>query len=307
MAYARSRLVRSWTHLERQRGGLGFVGGPGESQIEIDRRLISARIARLERELDAVKRTRGLHRGARRRVPWPVVALAGYTNAGKSTLFNRLTDADVLAHDMLFATLDPTMRAVDLGGGRKFILSDTVGFISSLPTDLVAAFRATLEEVTEADFILHVRNAAEPDADAQAADVRKVLEGLGVAAETPVLDVYNKIDLLADAARDALLRRIDRQAGAVAVSALTGAGTGALRQAISSLLERRHHRLDVVVPHADGRHIAWLYAHGRVLLREDDGEKAVLSVTLPPAAAGRYRRLFPGSGTLMDGNTGETE
>src|SRR5579875_3279906 len=292
LTYQRSRLVRSWTHLERQRGGFGFLGGPGESQLEIDRRLIGERIARLRREIEAVKRTRALHREARRRVPYPVVALVGYTNAGKSTLFNRLTGASTTAGDMLFATLDPTMRRLDLPSGRKAILSDTVGFISDLPTHLVAAFRATLEEVTEADLILHVRDAHHPDSAAQGADVLSVLAelGLGERLENGLIEVMNKIDLLDPAARASLANQALRNDERVEVSAATGEGCAALMQRIDRRLDRADRLVRLEVPLADGQTLAWIYRHGEVLGRHDDEHAAHLAVRLSEADLGRLRR-----------------
>lgn len=272
LSYQRTRLVRAWTHLERQRGGFGFVGGPGETQIEADRRAIDEEVLKLRRQLSRVVKTRELHRAARRKVPFPIVALVGYTNAGKSTLFNRMTGAAVLAKDMLFATLDPTMRGVMLPSGQKVILSDTVGFISDLPTQLVAAFRATLEEVLEADLILHVRDIAHPETEEQAADVREILESLGVRAEVPVFEVWNKIDLLAPPLRQALQAQDGRRPGIHAVSALTGEGLAALLDAIEARLGAERFPAELVLPFSEGRRRAWLYENGVVTGEEEVAE-----------------------------------
>jgi GTP-binding protein HflX len=297
LTYQKSRLVRSWTHLERQRGGFGFLGGPGETQIEADRRVIEERIARIEGELEKVKRTRKLHRDSRKRVPYPIVALVGYTNAGKSTLFNRLTTATVLSADMLFATLDPTLRAVELPRGVKIILSDTVGFISDLPTMLVAAFRATLEEVIEADVILHVRDASHGDSEAQLHDVEKVLGGLGIAAaDRRLIEVWNKIDCLDAEARARVLNLVERRPAdrrPVAVSALTGEGMDHLLLAIEARLGESRQTIEVSVDPSDGAGLSWLYRHSEVLAKDvhDDGR---LTVTVRADAdnAARVRAKF---------------
>jgi GTP-binding protein HflX len=299
LEYQRTRLVRSWTHLERQRGGFGFLGGPGESQIEIDRRLIGERIVKLKKELDQVRRTRGLHRSARERQAEPLIALVGYTNAGKSTLFNALTGAGVYAQDQLFATLDPTMRAVKLPSGRGAILSDTVGFISDLPTQLVEAFRATLEEVAAADIILHVRDISHPDSAAQRDDVLGVLSALA-AGDHPTLDaewqervveVLNKIDLL-DATPGAV-ETAERASvhGAIAVSALTGDGLETLRLALDARLSAGLVTLEAAIAPADGARVAWLYAHGEVLERQDAEDAIRLKVRLSAADKARFDQL----------------
>jgi GTPase len=298
LTYQKSRLVRSWTHLERQRGGYGFLGGPGETQLEADRRVIEERIARIEGELDKVKRTRALHRESRKRVPYPIVALVGYTNAGKSTLFNHMTAATVLSADMLFATLDPTLRAVDLPHGNRVILSDTVGFISELPTMLVAAFRATLEEVIEADVIMHVRDVSHEDTQAQSHDVEKVLGELGIAATDPrLIEVWNKIDRLDGEARARLANLAGRQPPerrAVPVSAMSGEGIAQLIDAIEARLVESRQTLEIAINAADGAGLSWLYRHSEVLEKHmrDDGQLAVI-VRADAGKAARVRAKFP--------------
>jgi GTP-binding protein HflX len=293
LEYQAGRLVRSWTHLERQRGGFGFLGGPGETQIEADRRLIRDRMAKIRRELEQVKRTRSLHRGRRQRAPWPVVALVGYTNAGKSSLFNRLTGEAVFAENLLFATLDPTMRDIRLPGFDKAILSDTVGFVSDLPTELIAAFRATLEEVQSADLIVHVRDISHPDREAQRDDVEDVLQSLGMAEEgaPPRLEAWNKIDLLSDEGRTRVVEEAKRREDVVPTSAITGEGLEMLRDRMAEKLRSGEEVHDVRLPAGQGDRIAWLHARGEVLDQQLDHDEVHLSVRLSPENWARFQSL----------------
>jgi GTP-binding protein HflX len=291
LSYQRTRLVRAWTHLERQRGGLGFVGGPGETQIEADRRAIDEQLVRLRRQLDKVVRTRDLHRKARAKVPFPIVALVGYTNAGKSTLFNRLTGAEVMAKDMLFATLDPTMRRVELPDGPEIILSDTVGFISNLPTELVAAFRATLEEVLAADLIVHVRDISHDETEAQARDVEAILASLGVDESRPMIEVWNKLDLLGPSEQEALRARAAREETVFGLSALTGEGIDPLLAAISAALQGARHEEDLHLGFSEGRKRAWLFQQEVVQTETQTEDGFDITVLWTPRQQAQFKAL----------------
>ncbi|MGR3572786.1 GTPase HflX [Brevirhabdus sp.] len=291
LSYQRTRLVRAWTHLERQRGGLGFVGGPGETQIEADRRAIDEAVTKLRRQLSKVVKTRELHRAARKKIPYPVVALVGYTNAGKSTLFNRMTGASVTAEDMLFATLDPTMRAVELPGGLKVILSDTVGFISDLPTQLVAAFRATLEEVLDADLIVHVRDISHPESEEQSKDVHDILTEMGVDEAARRLEVWNKLDRLDDAAKSARATTAEREPDIIALSALTGEGMEALFDTITDALDPPRLQERLVLGHAQGRARAWLFEQDVVTDESQTEDGVILTVSWTERQKARFSKL----------------
>ncbi|PIE16942.1 MAG: GTPase HflX [Rhodobacterales bacterium] len=291
LSYQRTRLVRAWTHLERQRGGLGFVGGPGETQIEADRRAIDEAITRLKRQLSKVVKTRELHRASRKKVPFPVVALVGYTNAGKSTLFNRLTGAKVMAKDMLFATLDPTMRSVVLPSGQEIILSDTVGFISDLPTELVAAFRATLEEVLDADLLIHVRDISHVDTVEQARNVAAVLDQLGVPEDAKMLELWNKIDLLEPEEQAARIEQASRHEDKFAISSVTGQGIDAVLQAISDQLTDPKTACELLIPYAEGRKRAWLFEQGLLTSEESTDEGFRVQVLWTARQQKQYREM----------------
>jgi len=293
LEYQAGRLVRSWTHLERQRGGFGFLGGPGETQIEADRRMIRDRMAKIRRELEQVKRTRSLHRDRRQRAPWPVIALVGYTNAGKSTLFNRLTGEAVFAEDLLFATLDPTMRDIKLPGFDKVILSDTVGFVSDLPTELIAAFRATLEEVASADLLVHVRDMSHADREAQKEDVEQVLQSLGLGQDDapPRIEAWNKVDLLSSEERDRLFEEAARRDNVVPISAISGEGLDRLRERMANALRSGEQVHQIRLPASDGGRIAWLHSRGEVIEQTLDHDEMELSVRLSPDNWARFQAL----------------